>query len=566
MNNLIVKNLYIFSNKERLAKHVKFSDKVNIITSSQIDGNKRGKSVITKSIYHTLGAEAFFDKNFEKDKKTFVIEVLIKDSVYFILRLGNLFKIFDNNKNLFFQTGSATQLAEKLYELYDFKILLPNKNSKELVIAPTAYAYLLNFVDQDKMDGNSFKSFDRLGQFSNYKSDLILTHFGVYNEEYFNIIKEIEILKEKKQKYVEEIKLLESLILKISNDILSANQVPTVNIKSLEIELKKNEEKYLEIYNKLNKIKEKLMEYRKVKCELENSIKESSKSLEITNKHIKKINENHTCPYCESVVEDTLQSRIIEYSNKEEFLTFKITLESEIDELIVSIENEESKYNELIATLNKYEQSIKIANIEKQDILKMQGYMEIKSKFLTEQIEISISQLSCETELKPLEKKKKEYEKKKKNVNAKYYEFMKNDIEKFGLSEIIDDDIMDIGKRLSASGSNTPILTLIWHFNLLKLKYIFNGESLKFPIILDSPSNGELDENNRNLFYGFLSESTFEGTQYILSTLGYDEEKFKFLDTPNVIVLTNDKYSLLCSEDYNEFSSLLNKLMEQKLY
>lgn len=55
---LIFDELYLFDPSEKLAKKIEFCDGINIITSSQEDGNDRGKSVIMRSLYHSLGAEA----------------------------------------------------------------------------------------------------------------------------------------------------------------------------------------------------------------------------------------------------------------------------------------------------------------------------------------------------------------------------------------------------------------------------------------------------------------------------------------------------------------------------
>lgn len=59
MHKLTINELLIFSVKEKCAKHVRFSDKINVITSSKQNGTKKGKSAIMKSIYHTLGADCF---------------------------------------------------------------------------------------------------------------------------------------------------------------------------------------------------------------------------------------------------------------------------------------------------------------------------------------------------------------------------------------------------------------------------------------------------------------------------------------------------------------------------
>ena len=51
---MLFKELYLFSPREKLARCIRFSDGINVITSSQEDGTNRGKSVVMRSLYHSL--------------------------------------------------------------------------------------------------------------------------------------------------------------------------------------------------------------------------------------------------------------------------------------------------------------------------------------------------------------------------------------------------------------------------------------------------------------------------------------------------------------------------------
>ena len=61
MSKLVFEELYLFSCSEKKAKVITFSPLKNVITSSAVDGTDRGKSVIMKSLYHTLGADCYFE-------------------------------------------------------------------------------------------------------------------------------------------------------------------------------------------------------------------------------------------------------------------------------------------------------------------------------------------------------------------------------------------------------------------------------------------------------------------------------------------------------------------------
>mgnify|MGYP003327318340 CR=1 FL=1 len=78
------KELYLFSPREKLGKHIAFSPGINIITSSQVDGTNRGKSVIMRSLYHALGADALFEPNWDVKNKVFVFGILCHADTYFL--------------------------------------------------------------------------------------------------------------------------------------------------------------------------------------------------------------------------------------------------------------------------------------------------------------------------------------------------------------------------------------------------------------------------------------------------------------------------------------------------
>lgn len=85
MHKLVVNGLYLFSIKEKKAKYVSFADGINVITSSKDNGTKRGKSVIMKSIYHTLGADCIFEDKWNINDKVSILDFSVDTKEYYIL-------------------------------------------------------------------------------------------------------------------------------------------------------------------------------------------------------------------------------------------------------------------------------------------------------------------------------------------------------------------------------------------------------------------------------------------------------------------------------------------------
>ena len=165
--------------------------------------------------------------------------------------------------------------------------------------------------------------------------------------------------------------------------------------------------------------------------------------------------------------------------------------------------------------------------------------------------------------VKATKKKLHKYAKAKNDINTRYYTLMLQDRDRFGLEGISPKSLERITLSFSAGGSNNPVATIIWYVNLIQLKHEFNPTSIDFPVVFDSPNNAETDNEKRAKTYQYICERIHDN-QLIVSGIGLSEEASgKLFD--EVILLDNNKYELLNTEDYNKYESLLfelaNKIM-----
>ena len=72
--NVIFEKIYIFDILSKQAFTTKFEEGLNVVTSSSIDGTDRGKSVLLRSLYHVLGADAYFDKKWKNEDKVYLLD------------------------------------------------------------------------------------------------------------------------------------------------------------------------------------------------------------------------------------------------------------------------------------------------------------------------------------------------------------------------------------------------------------------------------------------------------------------------------------------------------------
>ena len=419
MHKLTIKELYIFSIKEKRAKYVDFSERINVITSSKVNGTKKGKSAIMKSIYHTLGADCFFEDKWNINDKVNIMKVDIDKTDYFILRYQRLFKLyFAENLKEIFRTCNRGELSEKLGEIFGFKVMLPNKETGNIEVAPPAFNYLLNYIDQDGMDGSKFLSFSSLQQYSDYKDKVLYYHFGIYTEEYYNIVKKIEELEEQIQTFSEKEKVCKNMMLRINCE-LNDNDYST-DLKALKEDLEIHKQEYLKYRNTLVKCKKKLMKYRNIREDLLKSISEISAFNKEIGSDINKVLK-HECPYCHSEIKDNVEYRIYNYNCIEDALFMKAELEENLTDIERKISIEENKYIEQLHVMKLYEKRLDSYDSEIDDVLKYKGYLEMRDSLVKEISEIVAEIGKNEDLLKKEKSKKKKYDMDKKKVNDKYY-------------------------------------------------------------------------------------------------------------------------------------------------
>ncbi|MFA8938371.1 hypothetical protein ACENM6_10690 [Clostridioides difficile] len=556
MNSLFVNSLYIFEYESKMAKKIDFKHGINILTSDEKSGNDVGKSVLLKSIYHTLGADSIFDHMWNKITKTYILNVTIKNKTYYVYRRDNLFKIYNTNFKKIFMTNNRDELSNYLSDLYSFKVMLPKRENEELELAPPVYSYLLNYIDQDHLDGSKFSSFNSLTQFPNYKENVIYTHFGLFDEEYYKAIKELEILKSEEKNKKKEREVTLNMLNKIKSYL--GNLDAPESIEVLNIELNKTKEEYSNIVINLQKIKNNLMKIRNEKVDLELNIKE----IELTRRNeMKKLKVKNVCPSCSHEIED-IDSKFIINNQIEDLIILKDELESEIIKCNRVIEKREEEYQSLLDKLHEYESNMKINDDSISNVLKHKAYIDTKDDIVLDLEIIDKKIKEIQQTIEPYDKKIKEYNSLKKKANAKYEELMKKAKKDFGLEEIDENKIKNIKNNFIARGSNRAITTIMWYLTLLAVKYEFNENAIKFPLILDSPNNVESDEIKEESLFKYIFKNTKTDTQLILSSLGFNEMQFSEFKFDNIIKLENSKYNLLNKEDYYNNIDILNKIFE----
>jgi len=308
----------------------------------------------------------------------------------------------------------------------------------------------------------------------------------------------------------------------------------------------------------LSKTRTNLINLRNERAEIFSSL-DALKMLDRDNeKQIKSLN-NHMCPFCSSSLDDTVALRISKYNTAEDIILLSNNMQIAISEIERKIEKQEIEYRKWLDELKKYEDSLAEKHGEIDDVLAHKGFVEIKDEIIQELhiLREKIDELTQQE--KDLKAEERGYTETKNRINTRYYELMKIAKNQFNLEEIKDKSFEKITNSFKGGGSNKPIATVIWYINLLRLKKEFNPSAIDFPVVFDSPNNAETDLEKKGQLYKYIVENTPKDNQLIVSGIGYENEQTFGIAFDKVIRLENEKYHLLCDEDYNTYSAILKE-------
>lgn len=561
--NVIFKKMYIFDILSKQAIVIKFEEGVNVVTSSSVDGTDRGKSVLLRSLYHVLGADAHFDKKWKNEDKVYLLEFLIDAEKYFLYRHRKVFKIFNSMLNIVFQTSSRTELSEYLGRLWSFEIFLPNKKTEKLEIAPPAYTYVMNFIDQDNYDGTNFNSFKNLTQYSNFKPDVIYSHLGIYDKQYFKRVKNKQNLQEKIKE--SQVKYEKANEMKEKTTLLLGNVIVPENIKELEKELSIRSKEYNELLKSINESRYQLTSLRNEKYELEVALTQIQRFRDNKESEIRNILKQDICPECHSILTDTTDLRSKRYNSIEDSTYIGDTIYEDLEKVKHKIKLAESDYIDLSKRMESYKKDI---SLTKNEIDNYASYMGLNSLYNSLNNDMFL-EYQMQTELKDrlesIEAELKKVAEKKADLNKKYYEMIDKLVLKFGLNELEDSQYKAVNRVFCASGSNKPISTVIWYFTLNNLKKYYNNNSLSLPMVLDSPKNAEMDDDKEQALIEYILGESPNHHQLIFSSIGFNPVEFNFDKKINIIELTNTKYQLLDEKTFDENKKLLETVISLQL-
>ena len=555
MSVMKIKKLYLFNTKEMTAKYVEFSSGRNVITSSKIDGNSVGKTTILKSIYHTLGADCSFDSNWPIKDIVYVLVVDIDNIEYIFYRHDKLQRVFAHNQ-LLCEATHKSDLSKFLEKQFGVSVYLPNRGKDQLELAPPAFSFVLNYLDKPK--GPYFSSFEGLGQYTDVKETIIYNHLGAFDKRYYQLKRQQEQLLAQKKDTEEKLNVIALMIEKIRKDIIEADY--STDLEMLNREINQISHAYRILVVELSKLKDRIVVCSNQQILIEqqiNSIKNRQKGIL---RSIEKANETRICPHCNSHIDELTVLRSTEYNEHASLVMLHDELSSNLIELNRQMEKLQYEYKKKLDKVNDYKRRIRKAKSYSEDIIRQEGAIQIREQFISDAEKLRIELSSLEDRIKDINGDLKEYQEKIHRMNEEYFMLIKDAFTRFSIKEIQEENIKTIKSVFRPTDNNIRLATVIWLYTLLQLKEKYNPTAMTLPILIDSPSFGELDDAKENELWKYVFSVPTRNTQLIITKLGLPDEMVEEYNVDNVIQLQNEKYRLLSRDEYDLYFEILKSL------
>ena len=571
MKRLVFEEIQILSYKERKAIKIQFNPKKTIIKGA----NQVGKSSLIKSIYYTLGATpAVLNPNWLLAEPITYLKFNVDNIKFSVLRYDKT-KYAAVNENGEVTPHNFKTLTRFLNQIFDFNLIITNRNGKA-ENPPTTYLFLPFYIDQDKNWNDSWNSFYGLQQFSKWKKTLLDYHSGIKGNKYYTTKTELDSAKIELDETKIEIetlyKILRGIREKLNNEELNITVDDFSNeISELlaECEILKSEQ---------NKLKQRLTDLYNHKSIIDSRISIIEKAINETKADYKYAlnysNETIDCPMCGAHYENNFNER---FSIAED--------EEKLEELLIELKIELIKLNEDIAKFDKsfiekkidFEKIQQLLNSKKEeiklaDIIESEGKKKVNEIFKNEQNVIYQKIGAAKTKSDLLEKQLQEINKGGENRKRAIMNLYKSKLISF-LKELnidVDKAPRNLFKRMDAKineqGSNLPRTLLAYYFSFFHVMNRYSTSTF-CPIIIDSPNQQEQDEENRKAIMNFIHNNQPEDSQIILGLVNdIDISLFEKDNDSDIILLKDDKYSLLKKDFYDEVNEEIYPIIEKGIF
>ncbi len=567
MKKLVINKLTIISQRNEEAKVIEFDKKLTVITGENPDGtalNRTGKSLVMKSIYHSLGANIRkYTSNWSNLKICTIINFTYNDKEYSLYRNNDSFLLNNEGNIKFFK--NVSDLRKFYVEFFNFKIRMKIKegDSSSVYAFPGAI-FMPYYIDQDKGWSGSWDSFSDVFS-GKWKTEVLLYHMGVRTPIYYDLLDEkIEIAQELQESRTQE-KTLNSILINHTQkykDYLDIN----VNLNNFTKEISEFTKELNKQLDKRNSIKEEL-----INCY--NEIREFEELYSIVEKVYNELLndvdyvENNLpediiiCPTCGTQHENSIQNKFHIYSEIEECEETMRTYFEERSKLEKKVQKQSDELDALEEYIYKIEEILnkKRDNLTFKEIVVSEGSKSILNDIREELNKVESSINDMEQRLKKISAEQSKITREGKAITDLYLEKLKENLLSLNVIDIDEKDLKKFKPSFNSGGNDLPcaILAQVYALYSVSSKYSLTVIS---PIVLDAIFQQEPAKEKVTIIWDFVINNQPKDSQLIISTTETHNRNIK-----GKVIQLNKEMGLLNREDYKKEKSYIDKYKNELL-
>lgn len=548
-----MKKLTIVSLREETARTIEFSDKLNVITGDDTDGeaiNRTGKSVVMKSIYYALGAKLKkYTTNWNKLQIVTIISFAYEDKSYVLYRNKDSFILKCNDEIKFFKTVS--DLGKFYVEFFDFYIKLPaSKYAENTVYAYPGAIFMPFYIDQDEGWSGTWDSFRDVFS-AKWKEEILLYHMGVRTKEYYALLEEKIDLNTEKNENKRELKTYDTVIkshtqkynqyLDISLDIEEFQE----DIIYLTEELNKQLKEKNAIKEELISCFDEMKEIEELYNVAEHVYNELTADVDFIENELKA--EDIVCPICGTKHKNSIENKFHLYNDIEECKKVM----NEYFEQKASIEEKIRKQSEKLKELTGYIDEIrKILERKREEVTFKEVVIAEGSKSILEDMRSERRKLKnrydfVSERLNSITKEQSAITRKGKHITDDYLQRLGVALQMLNVTDIDANDLKKFKASFSSGGNDLPCAIIAQIYTLYGMA-CKHSKTVCSPIVLDAIFQQEPSKEKMDRIWDYVINSQPENSQLIISTTEIGDRECE-----GKIIRLKEERGLLTSADYN---------------
>lgn len=563
MKNLQFERLLLLSAREKAAQLVKFDPKTTVVMGE----NDTGKSCLIKSIYSAFGADpAIVNPTWRDAKVDILVEFMVDEASYRILRSGNNFGFYDGDGRVIWSgTGVTRGIGPELARLLSFELTLPDRSGNELLVPPPAFLFLPFYVDQDVGWTSNWNSFANLTMFANHRKDMANFHAGLRPNEYY----QAKALKAASDSTREELKVERRALDRASKrlrsnrthlhfDLSAETFADQIDALVYECQLLQTEQ------DKVQRLLSELNSKRAILVEQSVIAEHALADLDADYEFLRRESDDEIiCPTCGTVHANDFANKFSLISDVDTCRGFVIEVRREIEATDTQLSAEKEKLRTFSASIQRINNILdeQRGELKLRDLIKGESEKLMDITFAEEEKDIDAQIGNQEMRSDEAAQTMKSFDDKKRQENIKgfYLQKMNSFVQHLQVPNLAEANYKAIDSHIRETGSDLPRALLAYYFAFIHTMKRFSTSAF-CPIVVDTPVQQDQDRANAARMIDFCLSQAPTGSQLILGTVGLHGVKYD-----GHVIKTDKKNKLLKPELFEEVSEILKPYYAQLL-